>query len=413
MSTPRSFLTALSSPSLALTAVTLTAVAWPASARAQDDTPPGLAEVEVARSKACVATLGRMAELDATLQPFAERIQRMRDLADAVSLEDSTDVVPLDPADPLDAAVRAWFRTDGELALRYVEEPSDSLLQERRAGRERILQALRDEVSAVQERARTPMTEAGEVDITNRRCQGAIFVRSAVLEACETVQSPLCAPAARVEAASFQFVENAADLWDIEQFRPWTDPGRLTRGPDGSLAGARTVARVRKGNVAITVGISPLIRERSELTPERITEFESNLDSLGFRFEHPLFVMAPALEVVANLPDPIGGETHYILHFGDVTSPEVIWTSPIEAGGPVQMAFPAPGYVLARLQQGADLTATAIRVPDGEQAGEVEAEAVFSLSLLTVNQVSAVSALLAYMSGGGLSDDLVVLVPPS
>lgn len=391
------------------------ALARPAPALAQDDTPPDLAEVEVARSKACVATLGRMAELDAMLQPFAQRIQRMRELANAVALEDSTGVEPFDAADPIDAAVQAWFVADGELALRYVEEPSDSLLQERRAAREGILQTLRDEASAVQARAQDPMAEAGEIDVANRRCQGAIFVRSAVVEACEATASPLCAPAARSEAGSFQFVENPSDLWDIEQFRPWTDPGRLVRAADGSLAGARTVARVRKGNVAFTVGVSPLLRDRSELTPEQIAEFESNLDSLGFRFDHPRFVMAPALEVAANLPDPIGGETHYILHFGDLTSPEVIWTLPIETGGAVQTALPAPGYVLARLQGGAGLTATAIRMTGGEQVGEseAEAEAVFSLSLLTVNQASALSALLAYMSAGGLSDDLAALIPPS
>jgi hypothetical protein len=391
------------------------ALAWPALALGQEETPAGLADVEVARSKACVATLGRMAELDAMLQPFAQRIQRMRELADAVALEDSTGVMPFDADDPLAAAVQSWFLADGQLALRYVEEPSDSLLQERRTAREGILQALRDEVSAVQARAETLMTEAGEVDVANRRCQGAIFVRSAVLEACETTESPLCAPAARSEAGSFQFVEDPTDLWDIEQFRSWTEPGRLARGPDGSLAGARTVARVRKGNVAFTVGVSPILRERSELTPEQIAEFESNLDSLGFRFAHPLFVMAPALEVAANVPDPIGGETHYILHFGELTSPEVIWTLPVETGGTVQMVFPAPGYVLARLQEGAGLSVTAISMADAEPAGgaEPEADAVFSLSLLTVNQASSVSALLGYMSGGGLSDDLAALIPPS
>lgn len=386
------------------------ALAWPAVASAQDTAPPGLAEVEVARSTSCVATLGRMAELDAELEPFARRIQRMRELANAVVLEDSTGVVPFDAADPMDSAVRSWFSEDGALALRYVDAPSDSLLEERRAGRERILQVLRDEVAAVQARAGAPMSEAAEVDAAARVCQGAIFVRSAVLEACETTESPLCAPAARTEAGSFQFVEDPEDLWDIEQFRPWTDPERLGRAPDGTLAGARTVARVRKGNVAISVGLSPIIRARSELTPEQIAEFEANLDSLGFQFDHPDFVMAPALDVAANLPDPIGGETHYILHFGEVTSPQVIWTLPLETGGYFQRAIPAPGPVLARLQEGAGLTVTAIRAPE-EEGGE--AEAVFSLAVLTVNQTTAVSALLGYMSGGGLSADLTALVPPS
>jgi hypothetical protein len=386
------------------------ALAWPAMASAQDTAPPGLAEVEVARSRSCVATLGRMAELDAALDPFARRIQRMRELANAVVLEDSTGVVPFDAADPMDSAVRSWFAEDGALALENVEAPSDSLLEERSTGRERILQVLRDEVSAVQASAETPMAEAAEVDAEARTCQGAMFVRSAVLEACETTESPLCGPASRTEAGSFQFVEDPEDLWDIEQFRPWTDPGRLGRAPDGTLGGARTFASVRKGNVAISVGVSPIIRARSELTPEQIAEFEANLDSLGFQFDHPDFVMAPGMDVAANLPDPIGGETHYILHFGEVTSPQVIWTLPIQTGGYVQRVFPAPGPVLALLQEGAGLTVTAIRAPE-EEGGEPEA--VFSLGLLTVNQTSAVTALLGYMSGGGLSTDLAALVPPS
>ncbi|MEJ2203713.1 MAG: hypothetical protein P8170_06360 [Gemmatimonadota bacterium] len=337
------------------------ALAWPAMASAQDTAPPGLAEVEVARSRSCVATLGRMAELDAALDPFARRIQRMRELANAVVLEDSTGVVPFDAADPMDSAVRSWFAEDGALALENVEAPSDSLLEERSTGRERILQVLRDEVSAVQASAETPMAEVPMI--------------------CGTSNSSGLGP--------------TPDCW---------------RAPDVTLRWARTFASVRKGNVAISVGLSPIIRARSELTQEQIAEFEANLDSLGFQFDHPDFVMAPGMDVAANLPDPIGGETHYILHFGEVTSPQVIWTLPIETGGYVQRVFPAPGAVLALLQEGAGLTVTAIRAPE-EEGGEPEA--VFSLGLLTVNQTSAVTALLGYMSGGGLSTDLAALVPPS
>jgi hypothetical protein len=206
-------------------------------------------------------------------------------------------------------------------------------------------------------------------------------------------------------------VESPEDIWDVEEYRPWTTPLALQRSPNGGLVGARTAARARRGNVVFSFSLTPLLRRRSELTEVEIGEFRANLDSLGFDFEHPLFVMAPGFELQAELPAPLGGETHYVLHFGDLTGDDVIWS--VEAGTPgrVQASFPATGVALARLQAGEPVSLTALRIPEGEGSEEA-AEAVFTLTLLQVGQVTNVTALVQHMANGGLARDLAALVPP-
>ncbi|MGW8264815.1 MAG: hypothetical protein ACWGSQ_00505, partial [Longimicrobiales bacterium] len=179
----------------------------------------------------------------------------------------------------------------------------------------------------------------------------------------------------------------------------------------GGLLGARTAARARRGNVVFSLSLTPLLRRRSELTEEEIGEFQANLDSLKFTFDHPLFVMAPGFELRAELPAPLGGETHYVLHFGDLSGDDIIWT--IEAGTPgrVQASFPATEAALSRLQAGEPVSLTALRIPEGGVAEEV-AEAVFTLTLLQVGQANNVGTLVQHMSSGDLGRDLAALVPP-
>ena len=93
-----------------------------------------------------------------------------------------------------------------------------------------------------------------------------------MIEACQSVSSALCDAAASGDSVSLGFVENAADLWDMQEIRPWTDPGPLGFGPDGSLMGARTVAQARLGNIVLVVGLAPLIRERAQLPEEEAAE---------------------------------------------------------------------------------------------------------------------------------------------
>jgi hypothetical protein len=205
------------------------------------------------------------------------------------------------------------------------------------------------------------------------------------------------------------FVENAEEVWDLEQYGPWSDAGPMQLAPNGALVGASTGASARKGNLTVTVNLVPLLRQRSELTEEEIVQFEANLDSLGFAFEHPLVAMAPALEVQLNLPPPVGGEDVYILHFGDLSGEDVIWSIEADAGGLVQAMFPAPGPLLDRLRAGEVVSLTAVQTPD-EEGGE--GQAVFTVSLLQVGQASNVDALLQYMSDGSLGRDLLGLLSP-
>jgi hypothetical protein len=161
--------------------------------------------------------------------------------------------------------------------------------------------------------------------------------------------------------------------------------------------------------VVIAVSLAPLIQERSALAAEEVARFQANLDSLGFTFDHPRFVMAPGFEIQATLPAPLGDETHYVLHFGDLTGEDVIWSMEAGAGNLVQVTQIATAAQLARLKAGEAVSLTALRIPPQEGS---TAEPVFSVPLLAVGQESNVTGLLEYMSGGGLNRDLKALVPP-
>jgi len=183
--------------------------------------------------------------------------------------------------------------------------------------------------------------------------------------------------------------------------------------PQGALVGARTGSQGRRANAVLALSVAPMLRNRSELDEAEIGEFEANLDSLGFAFDHPLFVMAPALEIAASVPPPMEGETHVLVHFGDLSGDDVIWSTEIGEGGLLQAVFPARGRDLARLQAGEVVSMTAVRVPEAAEGETPEADAVYTVGLLTVNQAASVTGLLQYMGGGGLANDLKAIIPPS
>jgi hypothetical protein len=230
------------------------------------------------------------------------------------------------------------------------------------------------------------------------------------MEACAGSQSTLCRAAADTAAQPpYRFVDTPTAIWDVENYSPWTTPEPLQGTPQGALMGARTAAQARRGNVVVGVALAPLLRNRQELDSAQIAEFEANLDSLGFTFEHPAIVMAPAFEIQANVPAPLGGETHILVHFGDLSGDDLVWSQEVGTGGLVQAMFPASGSHLARLLAGELLSLTAVRVPPGENP---TAEPVYTLPILQVGQAQNVAALLQYMRDGGLSRDLAALVPP-
>jgi len=359
-----------------------------------------------------VASLADLAALNASLEPIARRLDRMNALGRAISLEKREDVEPFDPSDPVEEEVVRWFSADSALAVRLMATRDSALVAERRAARTAILERITGTIQELAVEGQNRAREGAPIQEAAQPCEGAILVRSAVLEACADTPSPVCeAAAAEDPEGTIRFVDSAEDLWDVEEFRPWTQPAPIQPTPDGGLTGARTAARARQGNVVFTVALAPLLRRRADLQEEEIGQFEANLDTLAFTFDHPLFVMAPAFEIQAQLPDPLGGETHYLFHFGDLTGDDVIWST--EAGPPrlVVASFPATKEGLARLQAGEPVSLTAVRIPAAE-GGEAQAEAVFTITLLQVGQVNNVATLVEYMKGGGLSRDLAALVPP-
>jgi hypothetical protein len=386
----------------------------------QDPVPANLAQQEVERSRQCVPVLNRLAELDQQLAPLSERAERIRALDGAVGLEDRLRAEPFADNDPIERQVREWFDADAALAERYLESGDEAIQEERQLARENIREVLRDEFVRVNEAAQEVF--AGENDIEARflPCDGAVFIRSAVLEECGDAASPLCDEARRSAAdpttleggqnGHFQFVDDPDHLWDLEHIRPWTPPSVLRPTPDG-LAGARTAALTRRGNLTFIFSLEPLIRQRSSLGEEEARDFDAHLAGMGFEFDHPDFVMVPALGVDVDVRGPLGTENAYVLHFGDLSDPEdqIIWSREVGVGGPVQEILAVDWEVLERLAAGEEVSFTAVRLPTSETD---EGEAVFSLPVPTVNQVDAVSTLLQYMGEGQLSEHLNYFFPP-
>jgi hypothetical protein len=383
---------------------------------AQESPPPGLAEVENARSRECVPALARLADLNRALEPFGRRADRLRVINRAIALEDTAVAAPFDMSDAAERAAHDWFLADAELARQFVDTRAEMIQEQRAAAKDLIRGRLVAEMDSLRAGADAHMVDAGEIETAAQPCDGAVFVRPVVLEACVGRNGPLC-DAARVTGPSgaIRFVDAAEDLWDLEELRPWSEVGPLRAGADGSILGARTASRARLGNVVVTVGLGTIIRDRESLPEAEVAAFDANLDTLGIDFAHPKLVMAPAIELQASVPAPIGGETHYLLHFGDLTGDDdVVWSAAAGASGLLRASFPAKGQDLQRLAEGSPISFTAVKLPeDAEGAESATAEAVYSLTITAVNQVPQVTALLSYIVGGGLSRDLAMLVPPT
>jgi len=378
----------------------------PTRASAQD-APVGFGDLEMARSRDCVGVLARMDVLNAALQPLGVQAERLRVLTEAIALEDRDIMPSLDQTNSVEKAVRAWFVADGLLAQSFLDSGKEDLRRQRGIGREQIRGTMQAAGAAVQAQAQALIDASGDLAAEAGPCDGAIFVRSAVVEACQAQTGLVCTAAATPGPDSiFRFVDSPEELWDVQELRPWTVPGPLRVAPNGSLTGARTVAFARHGNVVISVAFAPMIQERASLSEEEAAQFAEILDSLGLVFEHPLLAFAPSLAVRATLPEALAGENVYVLHFGSADDADVVWTAPAGTGGVLESPVVLLAHQVVRLQNGEALTLTAIVGGDGD-----DNEAVYSLDVTTVNQSSAARGLLGYMAQG-MAADLLRLVPP-
>lgn len=394
-------------PTVALLALLTPIASTQASAQGFGE-PSRLAEVELERSRSCVGILQRIEELNAEIEPLARRSQRLQVIAQAVALEERAIVDSLNVDDPVEARVLEWFRTDEALARRYVAQQDPSLQAERTAGRETIKATLTRAIQDVQNEANGTIEANQELITSAASCDGAIFVRSAVLEACEVTSGPICEEAARPasEAERFRFVDTAESIWEIEELRPWTTPQPLRRAPTGQLDGARTIGFARVGNVVVSVAFTPLIAPRERIRPEVAAAYEATNDTLGLTSNHPDLVFTPALGVHVAVPRALGEEEGYILHFGSPEQADVVWTGRADPGGPVEASVPLTPSQTRRLTAGDPLMLTAI-----DEGGEVP-DAIWAVGVGVVNQPQMTQALLRYMEGQ-LSQDLGRLAPPS
>jgi hypothetical protein len=369
--------------------------------------PSRLAEVELERSRSCVGVLARTEELDRQMEPIVTRGRRLQAIAQAIALEDRTVVDSLDVDDPVEARVVEWFDTDEALARRYATQQDPTVQAERTAGRETIKATVSQAMQQVQSEVDEILESNQELLAEAAPCDGAIFVRPAVLEACEEGSGTLCEQAELPpsEVTGVRFVDEPTSIWDIEELRPWTRPTPLHPGPNG-LDGGRTVGYTRVGNVVATVAFTPLLAPREQTPADVLSAYEANNEALGLTFDHPKIAFTPALGIRVALPQPLDQEDGYILHFGPPDEAEVIWAGDAGTGAPLEATVPlTPGQV-RRLTAGDPLTLTAVvqrePVPD----------AVYAISIGTVNQAQNVQALLGYMESQ-LGEDLARLVPPS
>ena len=374
---------------------------------AQDAPPAGIAEIELERSRLCVPVLTQLAELNLQLQPLGIRTERLRQIAAAIAIEDRTVMDSLNVNDPTEAAVRDWFLSDGRLAQSFLDTNEQTIQQQRAVDRELIKGTGQATLEGIQSEAQSIIEDAGDFGPEASSCEGAVLIRSAVIEACGSEQNLICDAAKPANSdGAYRFVDSPEDLWDVQEFRPWTSPGPLQLAPDGQLDGASTVAFARQGNVAFSVAFQPDIRPRADMAPENIQTFQTLLDSIGFEFNHPELIYAPALTIRATLPEPLAGEDRYAIHFGAIEVGDIIWEGASGTGAPIEISILLTPIHIVKLTQGESLELTAIRSLDDSSD-----EALFGLALTPVNQVAATQALLAYMATQ-MPQDLNLLVPP-
>lgn len=388
----------------------LAAAALASAASAQEPPlPSGLATVELDRSRACVDVLASLDDLERELAPFAERSRRLQAVAQGIALEDERMLEQLDRSDPVEAQVADWFVRDQELAQRYVATLAPAVATERTEAREAIKAVIMDALTAIQTEADARMEATGDLAQRSAPCDGAILVRSAVLEACAGRSTPVCDAAGRPAGTPderFRFVDSPEAVWDLTELRPWTNPTPIRATPTGQLEGARTVGYARTGNVVVSVSFSPLLRDRSSLTEEEASRMSAVNDSLGISFENPDLAFAPAMGIRATLPRPLADESVYLLHFGPPEAADVVWTGQPGTGTALEAAVPLAAAHVGKLRAGEPIALTAVR-----ETGSGEGEAVFSIALNSVNQARASSALLGYMSDQ-LGLDLAALIRP-
>lgn len=379
-------------------------ILMPAPLLGQAEAPPsGLAQVERERSARCVSVLARVRDLDVELEPLARKARRFQGIAQAIALEDPAVVQQLDLQDPAEVAVRDWFATDAALARQFVDTGDTALQGQRAAGREMIKTTVTDAAMAVQQRADSILTANRETVQAAGPCDGAIFVRSAVAEACQSSSGPLCDAVALPEGedSRFTFVDDPDHMWDLGEFRPWTTPTPLRASPTGQLEGARTIGYVRVGNVVATVALSPLLKTLTEVTPAERFAWQQTNEALGLIFSHPTIAFTPGLGIRAALPRALAGEDEYILHFGDPDAPDVVWQGAANTGTPLEATMPLEARHVIRLRGGDAFTLTARR------GGAPQ----YSIEIDPTGQAQAAEALLRYM-GLQLSADLNELVQP-
>jgi hypothetical protein len=371
--------------------------------------PSDFEAVELARSRTCVEVLARVDELDTRLAPLAERSQRLIAIAQAIALEEREVMDSLRVTDPLEADVRAWFVADGELAQRYLASQSPDVVAQRSAARDTIRQRVARELESVQIRADSMIAATGALGSESGRCTGAVLLRPAVLEQCATVTSPVC-DAARDSTAQpgrYRIVESAEVLWGLQELRAWSAPGPIQVLPNGQLGGARTVGLTRTANIVVTLVFGPLVRRRVDLTAAETERLLAIADSLGFGAEHPDLMVVPSLVVQATLPEPLGGESRYMLHFGLPESADVLWATGAGTGAALEGIVELGPARLARLLGGEQLFLTALRPTETGVN-----EAVYTIELTFINQGPATTALAQYMAQR-LGSDLAQLVPPA
>ena len=374
---------------------------------ASAQTPENLAPVELARSRDCVGVLARVDVVDAQLAPLAERSQRLLAISQAIALEEREVMDSLRATDPLEAEVRAWFVADGDLAEQYVVQPNPALLEQRAAAKDSIETAVQGALEGLQAEADAILAATGTLTTEAGRCAGAVFLRPAVLEACRTTPSPVCEAASDTlgRSAEYRFVDSAEDLWGMQELRAWSAPGPIQVTPTGQLAGARTVGFTRTANIVVTAAFGPRLRRRADLTVAEAERTAALTDSLGFGGAHPDVVFTPSLVIQATLPEALGGESRYVLHFGPPEQADILWATDAGTGAPIEGVLDLGPARLVKLQAGESIMLTAIRPTETGAS-----EPVYSIELTSLNQSATTSALIGYMARQ-LATDLAELIP--
>lgn len=272
-----------------------------------------------------------------------------------------------------------------------------------------LAQRRRDLLAFVSNRGRAMLEQyqtlpqlLNDIQVRGQMCTADVaLLQPAVIQTCDAqnLDTMIC-QAARADTTigTVQFVDTVDEIWAIQESFPWETHAPLTV-QDGVVVGGSIGVSSRAGNALLELAVTPLLRQKVNLSAEELADFSMALDSLGVSFTNSQFAMVPAIQIRTNITSPLSAETYYLLHTGTVDAGEAIQSFQAGQGNLIGTQFVLSPALRTLLESGQPLTFTAVNVVNEETLSPI-----WSIPVSAEGAAAALSGLLTYYAGAFSAD---------